>query len=411
LSDETRTAASLSPSRLAGDGLITLSPIEAAVSTGIGEHVDEPVLPSVDPSLHPLRALEDAIRPLLKRAPCLVMFSGGRDSSSVLAVAAALARREGLPLPIPATQVFPEFPRTHETQWQELVIRHLELSDWQRFRYGTELSFLGSLARSVLLRHGLIAPIGAHALVPMLEAAGTGTVLTGTEGDGLFNGGTSAEPRDVLARRVAPTPRALLGVARAVSPAPLRRSWHLHRDPLEVSWLRPKPAQDLRTADADEVASEPLPWDRRVRWWARRRYLVNRCQAMEIVASDFDADLLHPLLDRRFLASLARWGGLLGRGGRAAVMGALFGHLLPAGVLERTNKADFTRAYWSGETREFAASWNGAGVPSALVDPEALRRTWLEPEPDARSGVLLHAAWMATSASAESKQPVNCRLE
>jgi Asparagine synthase len=408
---ESRNITSRSLGSLAGEALITLSPIESAVNTGIGEYVEEPPLPQVDSSLHPLRALEDAIRPALGRSPCLVTFSGGRDSSSVLAVAASLARREGLPLPIPATQVFPDFPRTHETRWQEHVLRHLELPDWQRFRHGTELSFLGPLARRVLVRHGLVAPIGCHVFVPILEAAGTGTVLTGTEGDGLFNGGTSAKPRDVLARRAAPTPRGLMGVVRSISPAPLRRRWHLLRDPFEVSWLRPEPARVLRMADADEVASEPLRWDRRVRWWARRRYLVNRCQAMEIVASEFDAEFLHPLLDRRFLASLARWGGVLGRGGRAAVMEALFGHLLPAGVIERTDKADFTRAYWSGQTHEFAASWNGAGVPTALVDPEALRGTWLEQEPDARSGVLLHAAWLATSAGAESKQPVNCRLE
>ena len=32
----------------------------------------------------------------LQRGPCLVSFSGGRDSSAVLAVATAVARREGL---------------------------------------------------------------------------------------------------------------------------------------------------------------------------------------------------------------------------------------------------------------------------------------------------------------------------
>lgn len=394
----------------AAEALVTLSPVESAINAGIGEHVEQPPLPSVDPSLHPLQALEDAIRPALARPPCLVMFSGGRDSSLLLAVAASLARREGLALPVPVTHILPSFPRTDETKWQELVIRHLELPDWRRSVFDTELNFLGPLARRVLLRHGLIAPIGSHDLVPELEAAGAGTVLTGYEGDGLFNGGASGKPRDVLARRAAPTLRGLLGVCRSVAPPSLRRRWHLLREPLEVSWLRPEPARALRMADADEMASEPLRWDSRVRWWARRRYVACGRQAMGIVASDFDADLLHPLLDCRFLASLARWGGALGRGRRTAIMGALFGHLLPAEVIGRTDKANFTSAYWSGETKEFAASWTGAGLPTELVDPEALRRTWLEPEPDARSGVLLHAAWLATS-GAEPKEPVNCRLE
>src|ERR1700749_707865 len=59
------------------------------------------------PGVSAREALESVIRPALERSPCLVSFSGGRDSSAVLAAAAALARREGLPLPIPATIVFP----------------------------------------------------------------------------------------------------------------------------------------------------------------------------------------------------------------------------------------------------------------------------------------------------------------
>ena len=41
-------------------------------------------------------ALEAAVLPALQRPPCLVSFSGGRDSSAVLAVAADVARRHGL---------------------------------------------------------------------------------------------------------------------------------------------------------------------------------------------------------------------------------------------------------------------------------------------------------------------------
>ena len=50
-----------------------------------------------------LAALEAAIMPALLRSPCLVSFSGGRDSSAVLAVAARLARGAGLADPIPIT--------------------------------------------------------------------------------------------------------------------------------------------------------------------------------------------------------------------------------------------------------------------------------------------------------------------
>ena len=55
----------------------------------------------------PRAAFEAAILPGLRRSPCLVSFSGGRDSSAVLATATAVARREGLPLPVPITHRFP----------------------------------------------------------------------------------------------------------------------------------------------------------------------------------------------------------------------------------------------------------------------------------------------------------------
>ena len=84
--------------------------------------------------MSPREALERAILPALLRPPCLVSFSGGRDSAAVLAVATALARREGLPAPIPATNVFPAADDSDETAWQELIVRHLGLSEWVRTR-------------------------------------------------------------------------------------------------------------------------------------------------------------------------------------------------------------------------------------------------------------------------------------
>src|SRR4051812_12896773 len=91
-----------------------------------------PALPRLPPATTPRMAFEAAVRPLLDRSPCLVSFSGGRDSSAVLAVATAIARREGLPLPVPVTHRFPSAALTQETEWQEQVIGHLGLTDWVR---------------------------------------------------------------------------------------------------------------------------------------------------------------------------------------------------------------------------------------------------------------------------------------
>jgi hypothetical protein len=53
----------------------------------------------------------------------------------MLAVAAALARREGLPAPIPATNVFCPAPDADETSWQEMLIDDLGLTEWIRIEH------------------------------------------------------------------------------------------------------------------------------------------------------------------------------------------------------------------------------------------------------------------------------------
>src|SRR5579884_3063930 len=52
-------------------------------------------------------ALESVLVAALSRPPCAVSFSGGRDSSAVLALATDAARRHGLELPVPVTMRFP----------------------------------------------------------------------------------------------------------------------------------------------------------------------------------------------------------------------------------------------------------------------------------------------------------------
>ncbi|HZC13844.1 MAG TPA: hypothetical protein VE270_07480, partial [Thermoleophilaceae bacterium] len=66
-------------------------------------------------------AFEDVVRGALQRPLCVVSFSGGRDSSAVLALAMHVARCDGLPLPIPLTMRFPRYARTNEDEWRELV--------------------------------------------------------------------------------------------------------------------------------------------------------------------------------------------------------------------------------------------------------------------------------------------------
>jgi asparagine synthase len=169
-----------------------LSRWELATGLALGANGSAPAVPT-HVAGDPCEVLGDVLAPLLEARPCAVSFSGGRDSSAVLAVATATARSRGLPDPIPVTLRFPGVESTEESDWQDLVVRRLGLREWERITIGDELDLLGPVARDGLRRHGLLWPPNAHVHVPILDYARGGTVLTGWDGDGLFGDWRSAK--------------------------------------------------------------------------------------------------------------------------------------------------------------------------------------------------------------------------
>ncbi|NUT56362.1 MAG: hypothetical protein HOQ03_10310 [Thermoleophilia bacterium] len=145
-----------------------LTPLELASGLVLGGDEPDRSAP-VDPD--PRSAIEHAVLEPLRRGPCLVSFSGGRDSSAVLAVAAAVARREGLPLPVPATLRFPNAAASAETEWQEQVVAHLGLEEWVRLERTDELDCVGPVATECLERHGVLWPSNAHVHAPLFARA------------------------------------------------------------------------------------------------------------------------------------------------------------------------------------------------------------------------------------------------
>src|SRR5690242_21596158 len=97
--------------------------------------------------------LKDAVREAVLSGPTFVSFSGGRDSSAVLAAATSVARREGLSLPIPVTIRASEAPESDESDWQETVVRHLGVENWIKVEIDDELDAVGHYARRGLERH------------------------------------------------------------------------------------------------------------------------------------------------------------------------------------------------------------------------------------------------------------------
>ncbi len=358
-------------------------------------------LPAAPLGLTTRAALENAMVRALHRPPCVVSFSGGRDSSAVLALATHVARREGLPMPIPVSIRFSSCDSADEDSWQELVIRHLGISDWTRLVFDDELDNLGPYARAVLERHGLLWPANLHSQLPVAEQAPGGTLLTGFGGDELFTPSPAwRRVNQVLARQVPWVPRDLLRIAVAHGPAPLRRipmrRW-LADDPPRP-WLRPEAERQLARIMVREVAAVPIRWDTGMDagWW-RLRYRRVVEVGLNLIGDMHDVLVGHPLTDVVVVAAMARQGGRLGYPTRMAAMQELVGDLLPKQVIARTSKAVLTGAFWNRHSIDFSAAWDRTGVDPEIVDVDVLHRMWTAANelPDGRTYSLLQSAWLA----------------
>lgn len=344
----------------------------------------------VDPNARPLpepsgagvlAELERAVLPALGREPCVVTFSGGRDSSAILAVATAVARRHGLADPVPVILRYPDAPETDETEWQELVLNHLQIKRVEILEMRHELDLLGPVGTAVLRRNGVRWPSNAFVHVPLIGAARGGSLLTGVGGDEIF--GTRGARRSLLPR-----------VARAVR-------WQRTAAP-PFPWLTEAGLRLVHRALASEEVSWPHTWDGAMRYWYSSRAFSAVDGAIAALVTDEDVEVVNPFVQPGVLVEMALAVGRQGYPSRTHAMRELFGSLLPDELISRETKAGFTRPIWGPSVRAFAREWDGQGIDRELVDAEALRAQWLADKPDARAGLLLQNAWLASQRSSAS---------
>jgi asparagine synthetase B (glutamine-hydrolysing) len=382
---------------------LRLTPLEVASGYVLGVDGGAPPLPAARRS--PKEAFEDAVRRALQRPPTLVAFSGGRDSSAVLAVAAALARREGLPLPVAATLRFPHSAESDEATWQERVIEHLQLEEWVRIEIDDQLDCVGPFATRALSRHGLMWPANAHVLIPLLDAAEGGSLVTGDGGDLVLQPSPWSERVvDVLGRRAAPTARDLLRIGLAFGPPAVRR-WRVRRrfaEPVRAPWLRPAALAAVLERWTADAAAEPLGLDARIRWGWKLRAVRVALSAFATLADDARVQLVHPFNDSDFVAAVARAARSFRYADRTQAMRILFSDVLPDEICARRSKGGFRDVFWNRYARAFAEEWSGEGADPQLVDVEALRTLWLSADArdHFRSCTQLQAAWLARHGSA-----------
>jgi hypothetical protein len=354
-----------------------LTSLEVASCVVVGPAVSPTIRPSRGPAIDPVGALERVVTAALQRSPCLISFSGGHDSSLVLAAATRAARREQLPLPVPVTWRVTGAPRAEETAWQEAVVDALQITDWIRLPAGDDLDFVGPVATDVLRRHGLLHPANAYVHAPLLKQAAGGTLLTGVGGDQVL--GRLRRPR--------------------------RPSWWPQPGGSvpPFGWLYPPAARRVRRGLRREYRARPIRYEGRPAWASGRRDLALTRRSLALLGRDTDTDVVHPLLDPGFLASICTMGvSPESAGGRAGLLGQVFGDCYPDAVLRPRPKATFGEVFWRRHTRSLVAAWDGAGIEPSVVDQAQLRREWDRAQPDLGTAMLVQQAWLATVAAAST---------
>ncbi|WP_022882158.1 asparagine synthase-related protein [Gryllotalpicola ginsengisoli] len=334
--------------------------------------------------------LEEEIASAFGPAPVFVSFSGGRDSSAVLAVATSIARRRGMPDPIPVIRRYPGDPDSDETAWQELVLDHLGLSEPVIVEVTRRSTYLDDAVQANLRTRGLLWPPALQLDDPTLPIVAGGMLLTGEGGDEVL-GTRRITPLTLLRLGRRPTRRLLAWAWASVRP---RRSVPYEEEVARtLVWLTEEGRQEL-AARLRAADTRPLHWGRETLQLASRRMPAMLTHNYQAAVASHGVSLRHPLLAPRFLAALAQEGGRWGFAGRTALMRHLFSDVLPDELLARSTKAHFGAVRWGERERRFARDWDGTGLPE-WIDPERIRVEWMSERPAGASALALHAAWLS----------------
>jgi asparagine synthase (glutamine-hydrolysing) len=335
--------------------------------------------------------------PALSRPPCKVAFSGGRDSSAILAIATYVARRHGLHDPIPLTFRYEEYPRTWEDEWQELMVRHLDIRDWEIVAIRAEFDVLGPTARDTLHRHGLFWPPNSYTMMPMFQAARGGSLLTGRGGDEVFHSLVKVKKMTPIqiVRSLPPHRALMVGLVNYALPLRWKILAQYHRG-LRFPWLRPAARREVRRRFVENSAQFQTGNRHPLERLDDSRYLELSRGTTSALAYDTNVELVEPFVDRRFFRAIMSETPEEGFPSRNAALQFYLGDLLPAAVAQRTSKAVHTESFWGPDSRDFAKGWDGTGLDPSLIDPDVLRSHWLRPRPDMRSAIPIQAAWLAS---------------
>src|SRR5690606_28418837 len=128
----------------------------------------------------PWTALVASVREHLDDDPCYVTFSGGCDSSLVLAAATDACRNTGHSDPVPITYRYPG--ESADEPFQRPMLDWLGLEDWIHLDL-TDSALLAPETTLELQRTGVVWPPSLHTRAAALRTVGPGLLLSGDGGD------------------------------------------------------------------------------------------------------------------------------------------------------------------------------------------------------------------------------------
>lgn len=372
-----------------------LTPLEIAAGFPLPDGTwSRPAIATSDRSARAV--LEDQILQLLAAGSVAVSFSGGRDSSFMLALATAVARREGLAPPLPVTMRH-ESPSSQESEWQELMIAHLGLREWVRFDIGDSLDLFGDDGVAMLRSCGLQAPPNTYLHLGMIRAAGTDSLITGAGGDEILGspgrrlawvrwGSERWRPSDVGRVVLAGAP---LSVRAAVDRR--RTSWDWMGP-----WLRDQPRREIQRLMSRESVLVPADWRRQATLWLRSRLRTRMDIGHEALFHLTGCRVASPLMSAPFVRAFADLVGPTGPSTRERALVMLADDLLPREVILRQTKATFGGVVFGPRFRAFAEAWDPESLApdlAELVDGVALRTGWIT-GPTYPSLMLAQRCWL-----------------
>lgn len=360
-------------------------------------NVDRPPRAPIAPGSTPRTVYEEVLLEHLLRGPVGVTFSGGRETGMILATALHVARRHGLPDPIPLSLVFGTADTARDEEAQAAAVAQLGLADrWQRIDVEGQAELVGPLARAGLARHGLLYVPQCYWIRPMAERlsqmAGPGaSLLVGHGLSELFGYWKFGKLVDFARRRVRPRRRDLRLLRETLTPFRIREAARRRAyAEAELPWLRAGVTARLA------MRTEPPPrlrWDRTVRFLMDRRCEVETARGYAVHCDEFGVRVAFPTLDDRHEMALMGI-GRRGPGNLNDYLVDQWGDILPPASASRRDQATYSQVFFGKEVREFARGWSGQGLPEDLVDPAVLRQMWVSGSSDWRTAALLQAAWL-----------------